>query len=49
MSSTAWSAKFCGTCTMTIDRFDFKVGQGWNDTSWVGQNVEVQIKLDLAP
>ena len=35
--------------TMTIDRFDFKVGQGWNDTSWVGQNVEVQIKLDLAP
>ena len=34
---------------MMIDRFDFKVGQGWNDTSWVGQNVEVQVKLELAP
>jgi hypothetical protein len=34
---------------MTVDRFDFKVGQGWNDTSWVGQDVEVQIQLELAP
>jgi polyisoprenoid-binding protein YceI len=34
---------------MTIDRFDFKVGQGWNDTSWVGQNVEVHVELELAP
>jgi polyisoprenoid-binding protein YceI len=34
---------------MTVDRFDFKVGQGWNDTSWVGQNVEVSIQLELAP
>jgi hypothetical protein len=30
-----------------INRFDFNVGEGWNDTSWVGQNVEVQIMLDL--
>jgi polyisoprenoid-binding protein YceI len=34
---------------MTIDRFDFKIGQGWNDTSWVGQNVEVSVQLELAP
>jgi polyisoprenoid-binding protein YceI len=34
---------------MTVDRFDFKVGQGWNDTSWVGQNVEVNVELELAP
>ena len=34
---------------MTINRFDFKVGQGWNDTSWVGQNVEVSVQLELAP
>jgi polyisoprenoid-binding protein YceI len=33
---------------MTVDRFDFKVGQGWNDTSWVGQNVEVNVSLELA-
>jgi polyisoprenoid-binding protein YceI len=33
---------------MTVDRFDFKVGQGWNDTSWVGQNVEVSVQLELA-
>ena len=34
---------------MSVNRFDFKVGEGWNDTSWVGQNVEVQVKLELAP
>jgi len=38
-------AKFDGK--MMINRFDFNVGEGWNDTSWVGQNVEVQIMLDL--
>ena len=32
---------------LTINRFDFKVGEGWNDTSWVGQNVDVQINLEL--
>jgi polyisoprenoid-binding protein YceI len=32
---------------MMINRFDFNVGEGWNDTSWVGQNVEVQIELSL--
>jgi polyisoprenoid-binding protein YceI len=41
------NAKFDGK--MTINRFDFKVGEGWNDTSWVGQNVQVEIKLELAP
>lgn len=40
------TAKFDGK--MTINRFDFNIGEGWNDTSWVGQNVQVQIKLDLA-
>ena len=39
------AAKFDGT--MMIDRFNFNVGEGWNDTSWVGQNVEVQVKLTL--
>lgn len=33
---------------MMINRFDFNVGEGWNDTSWVGQNVEVAVKLDLS-
>lgn len=33
---------------MMINRFDFNVGEGWNDTSWVGQNVEVAVKLELA-
>ena len=39
------TAKFSGK--MTVNRFDFNVGEGWNDTSWVGQNVEVQVNLDL--
>lgn len=39
------TAKFMGK--MTINRFDFNVGEGWSDTSWVGQNVDVQIDLSL--
>ena len=39
------SAQFAGT--MKINRFDFNVGEGWNDTSWVSQDVAVEIKLDL--
>jgi polyisoprenoid-binding protein YceI len=39
------TAKFAGN--MTINRFDFNVGEGWNDTSWVSQDVAVDIKLDL--
>jgi polyisoprenoid-binding protein YceI len=39
------AAQFAGT--MMIDRFDFNVGEGWNDTSWVAQEVSVDIKLDL--
>jgi len=33
--------------TMAINRFDYNVGEGWNDTSWVSQDVSVEIKLDL--
>lgn len=33
---------------LSVNRFDFDVGEGWNDTSWVGQTVEVQVKLDLS-
>ena len=39
-------AKFDGK--IMVNRFDFNVGEGWNDTSWVGQTVEVQVKLDLS-
>ncbi|MBT8441680.1 MAG: YceI family protein [Gammaproteobacteria bacterium] len=39
------TATFMGT--MAIDRFDFNVGQGWNDTYMVGKDVEVTIDLDL--
>jgi polyisoprenoid-binding protein YceI len=39
------SAQFAGT--MPINRFDFNVGEGWNDTSWVAQDVAVEVKLDL--
>jgi polyisoprenoid-binding protein YceI len=39
------AAKFAGT--MSINRFDFNVGEGWNDTSWVSQDVAVDVKLDL--
>jgi polyisoprenoid-binding protein YceI len=40
------SASFDGK--MMVNRFDFNVGQGWNDTYMVGKDVEVQIKLDLS-
>jgi polyisoprenoid-binding protein YceI len=40
------SATFTGT--MSINRFDFNVGQGWNDTYMVGEDVEVDIRLDLS-
>jgi polyisoprenoid-binding protein YceI len=39
------TAQFAGS--MTINRFDFNVGEGWNDTSWVAQDVAVDVKLDL--
>jgi polyisoprenoid-binding protein YceI len=39
------TAQFAGN--FTINRFDFNVGEGWNDTSWVAQDVAVDIKLDL--
>ena len=39
------SAQFAGS--MAINRFDFNVGEGWNDTSWVAQDVAVEVKLDL--
>ena len=39
------TAKFAGS--MTINRFDFNIGEGWNDTSWVAQDVAVDVKLDL--
>jgi len=41
------SAQFAGM--MKINRFDYNVGEGWNDTSWVSQDVAVEIKLDLKP
>jgi polyisoprenoid-binding protein YceI len=44
-SAGAGSAQFAGT--MKINRFDFNVGEGWNDTSWVSQDVVVDVKLDL--
>jgi polyisoprenoid-binding protein YceI len=44
-AGAAGSAQFAGT--MAVNRFDFNVGEGWNDTSWVGQDVTVEIKLDL--
>ena len=33
---------------MAIDRFDFGVGSGWNDTYMVGKDIEVSITLDLS-
>ena len=41
----ASTAQFAGT--MVVNRFDFNIGEGWNDTSWVGQDVTVEVKLDL--
>jgi polyisoprenoid-binding protein YceI len=39
------TAQFAGS--LSINRFDFNVGEGWNDTSWVAQDVAVDVKLDL--
>ena len=44
-AASATAAQFNGT--MVINRFDFNVGEGWNDTSWVAQDVTVEVKLDL--
>lgn len=32
---------------LMVNRFDFNVGAGWNDTYMVGKDVEVQVKLTL--
>jgi polyisoprenoid-binding protein YceI len=40
------NAHFVGT--MKINRFDFNVGEGWNDTSWIGQDVDVEVDLNLS-
>lgn len=45
MTGDGAAAKFAGT--MSINRFDFNVGEGWNDTSWVAETVAVDVKLDL--
>jgi polyisoprenoid-binding protein YceI len=45
LTGSASAAQFAGT--MSINRFDFNVGEGWNDTSWVAQDVAVEVKLDL--
>jgi polyisoprenoid-binding protein YceI len=45
MSFTFDGSRFAGT--MVLNRFDFNVGEGWNDTSWVGQDVTVTVQLDL--
>ncbi len=39
------AAKFNGR--MDVNRFDYEVGEGWNDTSWVGQDVVINVSLDL--
>lgn len=45
LTGSGATAQFAGS--MNINRFDFNVGEGWNDTSWVGQNVEVTVSLAL--
>ena len=45
MTGSGATAQFAGS--MNINRFDFNVGEGWNDTSWVAQEVAVEVKLDL--
>ena len=32
---------------LSVNRFDYNVGAGWNDTYMVGKDVEVQIRLSL--
>jgi polyisoprenoid-binding protein YceI len=39
------SASFAGK--LTVNRFDFNVGAGWNDTYMVGKDVIAEIKLTL--
>ena len=39
------AAAFQGS--LRINRFSYKIGDGWNDTSWIGQYVDVSIELDL--
>src|SRR5687768_15123051 len=45
LTGSGAAAQFAGS--MSINRFDFNVGEGWNDTSWVAQDVAVDVKLDL--
>jgi polyisoprenoid-binding protein YceI len=45
LTGSGAAAQFAGT--LNINRFDFNVGEGWNDTSWVAQDVAVDVKLDL--
>jgi len=45
LTGSGATAQFAGS--MQINRFDFNVGEGWNDTSWVAQEVAVDVKLDL--
>jgi polyisoprenoid-binding protein YceI len=45
LTGSGAAAQFAGT--LSINRFDFNVGEGWNDTSWVAQDVAVDVKLDL--
>ena len=33
--------------SLRINRFTYKIGDGWNDTSWIGQYVDVNIELEL--
>ena len=40
------SATFDGK--LSVNRFDFNVGAGWNDTYMVGKDVSVEIKLSLS-
>jgi len=45
LKGSGTTAQFAGT--LSINRFDFNIGEGWNDTSWVSQDVAVEVKLDL--
>ncbi len=45
LTGSGATAQFAGS--LSINRFDFNVGEGWNDTSWVAQDVAVDVKLDL--
>jgi polyisoprenoid-binding protein YceI len=40
------TASFSGK--FAVDRFDYKVGEGWNDTYMVGKDIEVTIELALS-